>query len=356
VDVARGTAVFEDTRLTLVDLPGSYSLLSHSAEEEIARDFVCFGDPDVAVVVCDASCLERNLNLALQVIEAHPKTLLCVNLMDEARKKRIHVDLNRLSSLLRVPVCGCTARSGEGMDALLEKMALLANPDAELSEGLRVTYSEPIENAIAKVAPAVLDAARGANLPERWLALRLLEGDRQLLDSLRSHTGIDPSLAAEALAEAKKELAENGIAEGALRDTIVNNIYQTSARICAEAVHFEDAEYNRRQLRVDRLLTSRATGVFCMLLLLALVFWITLVGANTPSDWLYALFQRGEGWLNSVSRAIGCPEWLHGLLITGAYRVAAWVVAVMLPPMAFCLPLFTLLDDVGNLPRVAVNL
>lgn len=142
VDIAQGMAVIGDTKFTVVDLPGSYSLLSHSTEEEIARDFICFGKPDVVVVVCDASCLERNMNLVLQVIEVHPKTLVCVNLMDEAKKKRITVDLNLLSTLLHTPVCGCTARSRQGIDSLLEKLSWLTNSDITTSDTLRISYSD----------------------------------------------------------------------------------------------------------------------------------------------------------------------------------------------------------------------
>ena len=400
VDVAQGTAVFEDIGFTLVDLPGSYSLLSHSAEEEIARDFVCFAKLDAVVAVCDASCLERNMNLVLQIIEAQPKTIVCLNLMDEAEKKKIRVDLERLSGLLRVPVVGCAARSGQGMETLLETVARVADPGAKSPDGLRVSYQEAIERAIAAIEPLVSEAARRADLPERWVALRLLEGDVSLLDSLERHTGIGPWMAAgtsidarriktesgttedalrdalidiqktksettevtrqgtlhDALIGARKALSESGITDDTFRDAIVKDIFMLSSKICAEVVRFEDKAYNRRQLRADRLLTSRVTGVFCMLLLLAAVFWITLVGANRPSDWLHALFRQGEGWLTSAFEAIGCPGWLHGLLIMGAYRVATWVVAVMLPPMAIFFPLFTLLEDVGYLPRVAFNL
>lgn len=356
VDIAQGMAVIGDTKFTVVDLPGSYSLLSHSTEEEIARDFICFGKPDVVVVVCDASCLERNMNLVLQVIEVHPKTLVCVNLMDEAKKKRITVDLNLLSTLLHTPVCGCTARSRQGIDSLLEKLSWLTNSDITTSDTLRISYSDKVESAIAMVEPAISDAAREAGLPSRWVALRLIEGDHSILDSLQRYSGINPLAVKDALRDAKKELSENGISEDILIDMIVKSIYRLSNQICAAAVRFENAEYNRRQLRIDRLLTSRKTGILCMLLLLALVFWITIVGANKPSDFLYSLFGRVEIWLTMGCQAIGFPDWLQGILIMGAYRVTAWVVAVMLPPMAIFFPLFTLLEDVGYLPRIAFNL
>lgn len=117
---AQGRCEHGGRGFVMVDIPGSYSLMAHSAEEEVARDFICFGDPDAVVVVCDATCLERNLNLVLQTIEITPHTVVCVNLMDEARKKKIHVDIDELSRQLGVPVTAAAARSGKGLDALMD--------------------------------------------------------------------------------------------------------------------------------------------------------------------------------------------------------------------------------------------
>ena len=125
VSTAQGRCRRQGRDYVLVDLPGCYSLLSHSAEEEAARDFLCFGGADCAVVVCDASCLERNLNLALQVLELKPNALLCVNLLDEARRKGVAVDLPQLSRLLGVPVVGTAAREGQGLEELLDQVERL---------------------------------------------------------------------------------------------------------------------------------------------------------------------------------------------------------------------------------------
>lgn len=357
VEIAKGVVNARDIACTLVDLPGSYSLLAHSAEEEIARDFICFENPDAVVVVCDASCLERNINLVLQVLEVHPRTLVCVNLMDEAQKKKIHIDIDRLSALLGVPVCGCAARSRQGMDALLEKLAAVLRDDAPAAAAMRVPYQNIIEEAIALVQSQVADCARQERLPARWVALRLLERDPSILASLLHYTGVDfEALAGDVLLAARALLAAQAITEEALRDLIVKDIYMAAEKICGEAVAFGDINYNRRQLRVDRFLTDPRTGKLCMLALLAVVFWITIAGANAPSVWLHALFKRGEEWLAKCGEAVGCPWWLYGPLVPGAYRVMAWVVSVMLPPMAIFFPLFTLLEDVGYLPRIAFNL
>lgn len=119
VENAQGVTKFHGEEYLIYDLPGTYSLISHSKEEEVARDFICFGEHDVVVVVCDAVCLERNLNLVLQVLEITNKVVVCVNLMDEAKKKQIQVDLSKLSKILKVPVVGTSARSKKGLKELM---------------------------------------------------------------------------------------------------------------------------------------------------------------------------------------------------------------------------------------------
>ncbi len=268
VATARGEYVFEGREYQLVDLPGTYSLAAHSQEEAVARDYIESGQADAVVVVCDATCLERNLILVLQVLELTGKVLVCVNLLDEARRLGIQVDLPALSQRLGVPVVGTAAGRQEGLDEL--------------------------KGAIA----------------------RLVEGD--------------------APAAARREPRE--------RVTL-------SERYAAQVVRGERADRLRRQRRLDRLLTSKSTGIPLMLLLFGLVVWLTVAGANGPSALLTALFARLgevlEGWLAPA------PVWLSGILLDGVYRVTAWVVAVMLPPMAIFFPLFTLLEDLGYLPRVA---
>lgn len=355
VEVARGTVVHEGVEYTLVDLPGSYSLMAHSAEEEIARDFLCFGGAEAAVIVCDASCLERNINLVLQVLEIQPRTVLCVNLMDEAQKKKISVDIERLSHLLGIPVVGCAARCGKGLNKLLEAMARVSDPRMPAPRPIRVEYPEAVETAVSAVECALTGVMPSGGLPVRFVALRLLEGDPQMLAAMRGHLGTDLSeTAGEALTAARAALLRER--SGPVPDRTVRAIFGTAERVCAEAVTFGDRAYNRRQLRVDRILTGRRTGLPAMLLLLAMVFWITLAGANAPSAWLSALFSSLEGLLTRVCAWIHMPDWLHGVLVLGAFRVMGWVVAVMLPPMAIFFPLFTLLEDAGYLPRVAFNL
>ena len=338
----------------LVDLPGTYSLMAHSAEEEVARDFLCFGGADGAVVVCDATCLERNLNLVLQTLEITPWTVVCVNLMDEARGKGIQVDVAALSQRLGVPVVGTSAGRGEGLEPLMAAVeAMVTAP--EPPQALRPAYPSAVERAVARLEP-VLGPRLEGRLPARWVALRLLDEDPSLMASLGGALGrdltADPEVAL-ALREALAALEAEGLDREGLRETIVAALVRSGAEIAGEVVHCRRADSARRDRRLDQLLTSRATGIPVMLGLLAVVFWITIAGANVPS----ALLADGLFWvqdrLTDLFVYLHAPAWLHGALVLGVYRVLAWVVSVMLPPMAIFFPLFTLLEDFGYLPRVA---
>ncbi len=203
VDNAQGTFTFRDKPFLLVDLPGTYSILAHTVEEQIARDFICFGCPDVTVVVLDATCLERNLNLALQVMEITPNMVVCVNLMDEARKKNITVNTDLLKKELGVPVVATTARNGDGLDELRETMYQVAAGTLELYPR-RITYSEQVENTVQKLLPAIQRLV-GNRLNPRWVALRLLDGDRAFIESIGLH--LDSQAKPGVVSEAAREVA-----------------------------------------------------------------------------------------------------------------------------------------------------
>lgn len=273
VAVAQGEYIHRGRRFLLVDLPGTYSLNAHSAEEEIARDFLAGGQADATVVVCDATCLERSLMFALQVMEQVERVIVCVNLMDEARRHGIHVDVCVLARQMQVPVIGTAAGQGEGLEELMDEVEYLAHPHSS----------------------------------HQWERV-------------------------ERTADQRAALAE---------------------RYATMAVSKKREDPLAGQRRLDRLLTARGTGIPIMLGMLGMVLWITIVGANVPSQLLSeGLFALGE-MLRGGLTAVGAPEGMTGLLVDGIYRVLAWVVGVMLPPMAIFFPLFTLLEDLGYLPRVA---
>ncbi|MBR2406030.1 MAG: ferrous iron transport protein B [Clostridia bacterium] len=321
----------------LVDIPGTYSLMAHSPEEEVARDFLCFGAPDAVVVVCDATCLERNLNLVLQTIELCDRVVVCLNLMDEAKRKGIHVDADRLSEQLGVPVVATVAHKKESLNALLSALDDMFRSPPPTPVAVR--YPVAIESAVARMQPLLKDLPNS-----RWIALRLLERDEALTRTLSTVYG-DTLPAFETVLPAE-----------AVKDSIVTTLTETAERIAKTVVSHSKPQYNAADRRIDRLLTGRWLGYPLMLLLLALVFWLTITGANYPST----LLANGLFWLedrlSDLFLMLNAPDWLRGALVHGAYRVLAWVVSVMLPPMAIFFPLFTLLEDVGYLPRVAYNL
>ena len=274
VTCAQGHTLHAGLRYVLVDLPGTYSLSAHSEEEAVTRAFLQSGQAQCVVVVCDAACLERNLILVLQILELTGQVILCVNLLDEAEKRGIRVDLNQLSSLLQIPVVGTAANRGHGLGPLMQAIEKCCEhqpspPIASLSDEARVKKAEQLAQAV----------------------------------------------------------------------------------VCSHR-----PDFNESDRKLDRILIRRRTGLPVMLALLTLVLWLTIAGANLPS----ALLSEGLFWiqdrLTDLFTYLNAPGWLHGALVLGVYRVLAWVVSVMLPPMAIFFPLFTLLEDFGYLPRVAFML
>ncbi len=340
-----------------VDIPGTYSLMAHSPEEEVARNFVCFGSPDATVVVCDATCLERNLNLVLQIMEVCPNTVVCINLLDEAKRKNIKIDIDLISKCLGVPVVGVVARKKKCLRALLCKLDGVFRGEAPKNKRC-VTYHEDIEKAINRIEPLIAEKVMN-RINSRWVALRLLDGDEALANELSSFLGEDILSDCEierALLEEQKTLAECGFSSDALKEAIASAFVREAEAVCRDAVVCQDKGYGGADRRIDRILTGKVTGCAAMLLLLAGIFWLTISGANYVSGALSSLLFWFQGVLSELFVRLGAPDWLHGVLVLGVYRVLAWVVSVMLPPMAIFFPLFTILEDVGYLPRIAYNL
>ncbi|KAJ51992.1 ferrous iron transport protein B [Clostridium tetanomorphum] len=361
VTTAQGNYKFKDKNFILVDLPGTYSLLSNSAEEEIARDFICFANPHATVVVTDATSLQRNLNLVLQILEMTDRVVVCVNLMDEAKRKKIHIDINKLSKLLGVPVIGTNARDGEGLDDLMEAVFQVSQRKLETNP-LKVQYNEFIENEINSLEKRI-NSLIGDKVNNRWLCLKLLDNDKTILNSINKYIGFDIEKKLTCLDNIDTTLDCNckscsncSIKVHDLRDEIVENIVKLGEEISNKVVRFENKHYNDFDRKIDNILTSKIFGIPIMICMLAIIFWITIVGANYPSEALANMFGIIEDKLTYLFLSKGWPEWLHGVLVLGVYKTLAWVISVMLPPMAIFFPLFTLLEDLGYLPRVAFNL
>lgn len=345
VSSAFGKYTYSDDKYTVADLPGTYSLLVSSKEEAQARNFLLENRPDAVVVVVDATCLERNLNLVLQILEITDMVVVCVNLLDEAAKKKIEVNIKQLSQCLGVPVVGMCAKSGKGIKQLKEAVANIIQSKTEISP-VKIEYSREIEHSISKLLP-IFDSLDISSKLKRCYALRLLENDDYIKSKLTDHST--------ELSAVLTELTQTDNKES-IRDNIVNAIMKKCEYIFKKTVTLHNPSCNMRDRKIDKILTSRLTGIPIMLLLLALIFWITIVGANYPSQWLSRLFDWLSGVITGALKYINTPPVIVSLLMDGIYKTTAWVVAVMLPPMAIFFPLFTLLEDLGYLPRIAFNM
>lgn len=336
---AEGRFLLGEEEAVLVDLPGIYSLFSAGAEEACARDFLAFGDADAVAVVVDASALERHLPLALQVMELMPRCVLCLNLADEAEKKGIVIDHKKLSDLTGVPVVKTAARTGRGLSdltAALEK--------------------------VMKQEPSVRHTPFHKALPEDFTGL-LTEGEKLLPESKNRPLLLDFIWQEEdVLSDGELRQWSNRCKAYFAGEEETPAVYRKERSLCfqkrAETLTAAVCKKNEAKAdttaRMDGLFLRKRTGVPLMLLLLALVFWITAVGANVPSQWLMSAFtQLGTACRSAL---VSSPAWLESLLMDGVFLTVSWVVSVMLPPMAIFFPMFTLLEDCGLLPRIAFQL
>ena len=359
VSNASGIATFNNKNFLLVDIPGTYSIMSNSQEEEIARDYICFGNPDCTVVVLDATCLERNLNLVYQILEITNKVVVCVNLLDEAKKKGIEIDLDKLSFTLGVPVVGTIARKKKTLNKLMQSVYEVCTENCS-DELFKIEYPESIENAITiveKSAKELLCSSLFTNY--RWISLKLLEGNSKIISSIENYLNInlvDNENISCSVNKAKEILEENNINISSFKDIIVSTIMYHSEKISLDVIRCKRQHYSVRTNKIDKILTSKLTGIPIMLLFFALIFWITITGANYPSALLTKFFNYIETKLVLLFEHFNSPLWLIDISVFGLYRTLAWIVAVMLPPMAIFFPLFTILEDLGYLPRIAFNL
>lgn len=359
VSNAMGVTSFKDMDFLLVDIPGTYSIMSNSEEEEIARDYICFGNPDCTVIVVDATCLERNLNLVYQILEITNKVVVCVNLLDEAKKKGIEIDLDKLSSKLGVPTVGTIARKKKTLKNLMDKVYEICSSDDEKNYH-KIEYSKNIEAAINLLEPSILKVLENNSfINSRWICLKLLEGNKKIISSIENNLNInllEDENVKSCLSDAHKLLEDNDVTSSCFKDEIVSTMMHHSTNTSFEVTNYKRYDYNSKNNKIDKVLTSKLTGIPIMLLFFALIFWITITGANYPSQLLSDFFNYIEGKLVYLFEALNSPNWLIEVLIYGMYRTLAWVTAVMLPPMAIFFPLFTILEDLGYLPRIAFNL
>ncbi len=271
VSGAEGWFQHRGERIRLIDTPGTYSVDAETAEEAVTAEMLREIPHDLVICVCDATCPVRGVALAIELLAAGERVVLCMNLIDEAKKKRIVSDLAAISDRLKIPVIGITAKKKRTLTPLLDASA----------------------------------------------------------DTIRCNSQFHDISHAEAL--------------------------EIASGICKETVSMPENP-NRRDERIDRILTGTVCRYPVMIVLLLLVFWLTMVGANYPSAMLSRLFSQICMILHHAAETVHCPQWLSGALIDGMLRGTGWVISVMLPPMTIFFPLFTLLEDIGILPRIAFNL
>ena len=264
---------YKGNEYIIYDLPGTYSLISHSKEEDIAKEFIESDDYDIALIVCDATCLERNLNLVLQTLEITNNVIIVVNLIDEAKQKQIDIDLNKLSNILNVPVVGTCAKNNIGIKLLLDTIE---------------SYKKKIKN------------------------------------------------------KTNKKSIE-----------IINN---QSNKIANDVITFNNKDYNKKTRKIDKILTSKLTGIPIMLLGLLIIFWITISLSNYPSIFLNKIFEGLGNYLFKTFNKLNINPIITSISLNGIYKTTTWVISVMLPPMCIFFPIFAILEDYGILPRIAFNM
>ncbi len=373
VGCAYGSFCYNETEFTVVDLPGCYTASADVGEEKAAAEFLAYESADVAVVVCDSTCLERNLILAFQVAEMSKETVLCVNLLDEAEKKGLKIDLDKLRSITGLTVVGASAKSGKGLSELKAAIYSICvkksthttpAPNVPAVKEQKTTpppvlfidYGKKISSAISAVEPRVANIAFALGMRKRYLSLELLKENPYTLNALREG-GYDISADEELMSFIENEREKTGLSGEKLRESVFISTVRHAEQTAKQCVtKTKETSYSRSCRRLDKILTGKFTAYPFMALLLAIILWITVEGANYPSAFLSKYLFMLEDIMYDGMVSAGAPLWLCGALIRGVYRVLAWVVSVMLPPMAIFFPLFTLLEDFGYLPRIAFNL
>lgn len=349
VCTARGDFSHKDINYSLIDLPGTYSLFPLSQEEIVARDFICFGNPDAVIVVCDSTCIERNLNLLFQVMELTDNVILCLNLLDEAKKKGIEINKSKLEEILGIPVVLTAARSGYGMDELKETLNTVVHGNYKFNNK-PVYYDDEIESMVNSIKDELYEIIPSIN--PRWLGLRLIDGDESILTSLNDYTEND---ILDDLNTIKSKLPDI-FDKSKIRSHLSKTTYDYAKSISDQVVTVTNSKAFDRDEKIDRIVSSKIFGIPLMLLLLCGVLWLTIQGANYPSEIISNVLFAVEPKIYDLLNSMSFPIWLNEMITYGMYRTLAWVVSVMLPPMAIFFPLFTLLEDLGYLPRVAFNL
>ena len=320
VGTAIGYKRYNNVDFEIYDLPGTYSLIPHSEEEKVTSDFVLSKDYDVALVVCDPICLERNLQLVIQTLQVTKNVIVCINLIDEAKKNKITIDIEKLSTYLDIDVVPISAREKIGIDKLLASLSDYKESNFDIK------YNEKIEDVISIIKT---------------------KSKFESIKTIIENKCVDYIFEVDQIT---KYLNEEKI-------SFNDEVMHTVSKKCSEIINdIYKKECITNKFNLDKILTNKITGIPIMILMIMFIFWISIVGANYPSNLLFAIFNYFGDFLKNVCTNIDIPSYIYSPIIDGIYRVLSWVIAVMFPPMAIFFPLFTILEDYGILPRIAFNL
>ena len=329
VGVTKGECDYLDCKYIFYDLPGTYSLISKSKEEVVATDFIVFEDFDVAVVVSDATSLDKGINLVLQTKEICKNVVVCINLVDEAKKKGMTINYDLLEQRLGCRVVPTSARDKIGLEDLLDAIS-----NSKPQEYLDISYGvldEPIKELMTTI--------KTEKYNPKWIALKILEDNTYYIHKLKKLGFMIPSY----------KIDIDVHLEVAIK------LAREVKKILKEVITYQKDSYDKTR-KIDRILTSKIWGIPIMLGILFICFYITIIGANYPSSWLFSFFSSLEEPLTNFLEFILLPSGFIDLLVNGVYKTLYWVVSVMMPPMLIFFPMFTFLEDLGVLPRIAFNM
>lgn len=362
VERAEGVFHHQGWEIHLVDLPGTYSLAAQSPEEVIARDYIISAEPGVVVDVVDATSLERNLNLTLQILELTDRVVVALNLIDEVKRQGQVIDTVALEKDLGVPVVPTVATEGEGLSELVEALVAVAEGRRK-TRPVSVDYGLTVEGYVRSLQD---DLSRlEIDRRSRWVALKLLEDDPQIVEAFKQGNlacclgpgESAPSVAPETLRALLRRAVR--LREGTRPDAkveIVRRRFELAHDVVHQVVRRLRPPEESLTERIDRIVTHKLWSWPITLAVLIAVLWITIKGGEVAGGWLGSLFS----WLIAAARtwlaSVQAPWWLTGALIDGFLVGVTTVISVMLPPMIILFVAFALLEDLGLLPRVAFNL
>ena len=334
--------------------------MSNSEEEEIARNYICFGIPDVTILVLDATCLERNLNLVYQTMEITPNIVVCINLLDEAKRKGIDINIKKLEKTLGVPVVGTIARKKTTLLKLMQKVDEVCSKRSDYIPNL-IKYSNIIEENITILSKELKKfLPTKYNYLTRWICIKLFDNDERIISAINENIFNfdirEKKYIRKTLNDCSRNLKDSNITGDNFKDNITTSILKKCEMTNKEVCTYRNKNYHNRDRKIDKILTSKIWGIPIMLCFLGLIFWLTIIGANYPSRLLSNFFDYLEEKLVFLFNLCSSPSWLTSLCTHGLYKTLTWVISVMLPPMAIFFPLFTLMEDLGYLPRIAFNL